>query len=496
MTKLGTQDESDKGSSSRLEAGLSKPRSGDEDAAPRSDADRLEAGASDEDMDGGEVEWEDAEYEDPKRLAAMRRKVMLSLLFTTAVVVIAVAMMVSMWEDARFFLYSDDKPEEIQLADYVEQNSDLQDLSNRYVKLFATPDQSTAVKVALGKNGVVTQRYRYMRMLEARNRMFVQTGLPVAEESEMMVLPGLNTRKLQGSFSGRVHRLSKLAFFRDLRAHYDALASVEVYPIPKDDWAKLGAKNGQSGAGLELRVKDDEQNKVVSTVVEQEDLFEVVLDPGAWMLQMGTKTWPTVEDATQAVQALGVPYFHVVPQRSAKSKEETLHLAAPNKLLYHTFWIRPASQSLESIKSELEKGRGVPLDHRSLELGAAVIERTRTFLVRPGDLAVDGSKLRFEAIARTAIPGFSVQEQKLVPWEWGEEGLVVSLDQVVELRLRRPVWVDEKSVILLDGSKPSEHWPFALGFVMLIGLAVVNLGMSVRLGRRWQVLSQIPGEAG
>lgn len=425
-----------------------------------------------------------------ERYRRLKRRLLFSTLFSGAVVVLALVMMGSMIDDLRYWLQDDAAPEEVALVDVIDKPEGLSPWQDHFVALSATPDASRAVKISLGRDGEVTEKLRFFRLLEAGNRVFVQTDLPVGQDagaSGEFQMSGLSTKTLPGRFVGRVHRLGELRFYEELRDHYNAMARPQLLSIPKSEWQGLGAEHN---LGRTLEVRDGDDSKTLT--LQASDRFEVVTLAPECMLQMGTKTWPKAEDAIAKVKELGFPFIHIpyqaTPLVGAKNPERVVQ--GVQKQLMHRFLLRAPQHRKTELLARLHEGIELPADNASLEVGAAVLPKRRIYSSKLDDLSVKENRLYVFPQSKVTSPGYDVVQGKLVERPWNAKGIEINLDEVQDIRVKRPVMATQNSLILLTGNLPSQQWPAALAFGILGLFVAGNLVMGRRFWRRYRELCE------
>lgn len=457
----------------------------DSDAPTAVSASGSGAGLSPEEM---EFVFEE-DHSDRARYKRLERRLLFSTFFSGAVVLFALGMMYSMLDDVRYWFQDDSAPQALEMVDVLDQGGSLAPWQDQYVALSGTPDALTAVKVSLGNEDKVTQKLRFFRLLEAGNRVFVQTDLQLDADSDSdFALGGVQTKKLPGRFVGRVHRLGEVSFYSSLRDHYNALARPEIFKLDRASWPELSGKN----LGLELSAQSTRDIKAPARRLQlaDSDKFEVLVLPSELEVQLGTKTWPSEASAIERVKSLGLPFVHLpykaLPLAGSKNPERVVQ--GVNKQQMHRFVLRPQGRSAKEIKAALQEGLEIPVDNARLEVGAGVHGRRHLYTVAIDKLQVQGEQLHFDPQSKVVSPGYELVDGQLQERSWGAQGLSIPLQEVAELRVRRPVMATENSMIVLTDSPPSKQWPTALAFGILAVFSVANVFMGLRFYRRYAQL--------
>lgn len=442
---------------------------------------------------------------DRARYRRLQRRLLFSTIFSGAVVLFALSMMYSMLDDVAYWFQDDAAPQELAMVDVLDQGGSLQPWQDHYVALSGTPDALTAVKVSLGNDDKVTQKLRFFRLLEAGNRVFVQTDLQLDADPESdFALGGVQTKKLPGRFVGRVHRLGEVSFYSSLRDHYNALARPEIFKLDRPSWPKLHGEN----LGQELSAQSTREPDAPARMLKlaDSDKFEVLVLPAELEVQLGTKTWPKEAAAIERVKSLGLPFAHLpykaLPLAGSKNPERVVQ--GVQKQQMHRFVVRPQGRSAKEIKAALEQGLEIPADNARLEVGAGVHGRRHLYTVAIDKLKVQGERMLFDPQSKAVSPGYELAGGQLRERKWGPQGLEIPLQEVAELRVRRPVMATENSMIVLTDSPPSKQWPTALAFGILAVFSVANVFMGFRFYRRYTQLRSAanddlevaPGEEG
>lgn len=423
------------------------------------------------------------------RYRRLKRRLLFSTIFSVGVVIFALGMMISMWGDLMYWLQDDAAPQEVALVDALDKGGSLEPYLDKFVALSATPDASTAVKISLGREGQVTEKLRFFRLLESGNRVFVQTDAPLGQSDDAEIkIGGLQTKKLPGRFVGRVHRLGAVRFYESLRDHYNALARPKFLTIPQAQWEKLGENN----LGKTLRVQGASGETEQSVTLEDADAFEVVAMASEWMVQLGTKTWPKEADAMARIKSIGLPFVHIpykaTPLAGSNNPEKVVQ--GVQKQLIHRFLVRPDNRSKAELLAQLHAGLDVPANNDSLEIGAAVLNRRRIYSAKIQDLRVSADKVSFLPTSKLTRLGYELEGDRLVPRALEQGWLNLPRQEVQEIRVKRPVMATEDSLILLTDNPPSAQWPAALAFGILGLFVIGNVIMGRRFYSRYRELSE------
>lgn len=353
--------------------------------------------------------------------AAEPRRPRRSPIIDLAVIGLGGYLLVWMFGDVRYFLQGSEPRDLGDAATLVEQGLP-DDLSEKYVVLRGTPDVQRAARMRLDDRTI-----GFLRIVEGGGRLFA--AIPRDEESA--------PNQFEGTFQGRMRKLSDSPSFAAIQQHFDAERIVEE----RDATAATLLAALQSKAGEGLRVADTTGNSI--TLGPRDSVTLVVEQPDA-QLQLGRNSFPSEAAAEAAVQSLGAPYF--------KPAEQT------NNLFYQFFARIPPGER-ESAQAKLSVAAVIPPDAKPADprVGVVVFPWTTSYLVPAGALSLQDGNFGFVP-GDNAKPGFVVQDGKLVPRPLQDGRLVLGPSEVRAVRLEQPVAVDPTGYLIEVGVHPRDRW--------------------------------------
>lgn len=330
-------------------------------------------------------------------------------------------LLVWMFGDVRYFLQGSEPRDLGDAAALVQKGLAAEDLSEQYVVLRGTPDVQHAARMKIKDRTI-----GFLRLVEGGGSLFAA----IPREGEAA------PNQFEGSFAGRMRRLSDSPNFPAIQQHFDAERIVEERDATAQ--ALLAALGSRSGDGLSLtdttgRTFELGPKDTVTIVVEQPDA----------QAQLGRTSFASAAEAEAAVAALGVPYFAPAEQTSN---------------LFYSFFLRLPPDQRAAAQAELAAAAASPPDAKPADprVGAVVIPWTTSHLVPAGGLAESGGKLSFVP-GDNARTGFVVQDNKLVPRPLQDGRLLVDPSEVRAVRLERPVLVDPSGYLIEVGVRPHDR---------------------------------------
>ena len=253
------------------------------------------------------------------------------------------------------------------------------------------------------------------------------------------------SNEFEGTFTGRMRRLSDIRMFPWIQQYFDGERIVETRDITREQLlAALDA--GKLGATEQL-----------SLSVDQPDA----------RIQLGRTSFTSRAAAEAAVQALGVPYYIPEDQSSAA---------------FYTFIARiPAEQRAAAQATLAAAGVATPASEKpDPRVGALVVPFFTTYLVPAGELRHEGDALSFPLGTDGTSPGHTVIDGKLVPRPLEDGRLKIDADLVRAAGRLQPVKVDPNGYIVLVDELPRDQWPtFVLWLVVLsvVGWNLTSLAL-------------------
>ena len=357
-----------------------------------------------------------------------------SPLIDVAVALFGGYLLVTMFGDVRYFLQGTTPTDLGEASALVEdglgESNALADHVDEYVTLRGTPDVQHAARARLGEKTI-----GYLRLIEGGGSLYAalpKTDVPASNEFE-------------GTFTGRMRRLSDIRMFPWIQQYFDGERIVETRDITREQLiAALDA--GKLGATEQL-----------SLSVDQPDA----------RIQLGRTSFTSRAAAEAAVQALGVPYYIPEDQSSAA---------------FYTFIARiPAEQRAAAQATLAAAGVATPASEKpDPRVGALVVPFFTTYLVPAGELRHEGDALSFPLGTDGTSPGHTVINGKLAPRPLEDGRLKIDADLVRAAGRLQPVKVDPNGYIVLVDELPRDQWPtFVLWLVVLsvVGWNLTSLGL-------------------
>ena len=373
------------------------------------------------------------------------------------VLVAATYLLITMFADFRYWL--GDEPLDLgEAADLVASGRlESGELDDAYIVMSGTPDVQN---VGRGKRGKWTPRItnpfarekeivRYLRITEASGGLFAVVPQQANAKSNAV----------EGRYQGRLTKLRTDRAFAWLTNYIDALELTVPVDHPNDAW--LAALRAAPGAGVELGGQSIAAAAQVRLVTQSSDI----------RLQLGKSSF-TEDAAAQAVAALGYPWIAQEPTGT-----------------FYRFIARiPESdraEALEALQAQDKADGSNPADPR---IGVVLFPLRAAFFAEVGALKVSADSIAFPYGENTTPRGFEVSDGKLVETSLSPDGLLtIPLAAVSAIRYERPIRVDPNGYIIQVGADPSSERMMGVLWLVVLGLAVVNmLSIVVWLRRRGQ----------
>lgn len=369
-----------------------------------------------------------------------------SPILSVVVTLLGVFLLWSMWADFRYWVNSDDAPRDLaSTRDIFVEGSFTEDFDNQYVVLEGTPDVQHAARMRTegGYTG-------YLRIVEAEGALFA--AIPREDQRA--------PDQFDARFQGRMRRLSELSNGKWVQQFFDAEEMMQIVEVDAESFVDALAGEGS----ITVPTIDGESLKLTA-----DDRIRLVVESPDAMVQLGKRTWRTLDDARAAVEALGLPFV----QHPGKHGH------------YHAFMIRADRSELETLAAKLNEGHEIPTDNSDPKLGAMVLPRSSTFVVSPDVVGPAGEgRIGFEYGDNKASPGYDLKDGQLVPRVVDGGKLAVEASRLSAVRVERPIRVDPEGYVIAVGEHPSGQRLEGLLFLIVLGLMAVNVTSLVATRRR------------
>lgn len=430
------------------------------ESASQSGEEALDLSDLDEKGVGGIV----AEYEggfDGRR--GSRRSGITSLL----VAALTVPLLISMYPDFRYAWQPSEPTNLGTAAEFVTEHGVPSGYYERHVTLEGTPDVRT-IAVARGPEETV----RFIRLMESDGQLMAVVRAPRNED------PTGQVATYPGHFSGRMTRLGSLGRrsiipwssaqqFRWLSDFYELEHVTQTVDSSIDHLLTALDVPGEPW------VIETEQGPV--TLDRHEGLVHLSVVEGDTLISLGGDSFGP-NAAKAAMNALGVPYTFESEADYGRpaTGDEAFKPARPRHRIIARL---DPDMSIDRVRAQLETFRQDDGRSEDIRAGVHVMPRSTTFVVAPNEITRSGDVLQ---IARAPIkPRYQVEGRALVPMDEGAHRLAeVPTDEVLEVRVEKPVQLDPNGYVIIDGERPGDRRHFGLMWVVIAAIAIVNVVMA------------------
>ncbi|MEM6992141.1 MAG: hypothetical protein AAF721_16645 [Myxococcota bacterium] len=355
--------------------------------------------------------------------------------FISAIVLtVAGYLLVTMFADFRYWLRSGEAIDLGDASDLVASGRlDSGDLHDQYVLLRGTPDVQHAARLTTKSNYV-----GYLRITEGSGSLFA--ALPRSKEEKVY-----NT--FEGSYQGRMTRLGTDRAFPWLEQFFGNEKLSQPIDRPTEAWLAALAAAGPGGA---LSVDGVE--------VAAGDQVRVVTDTPDVRVQLGRSSF-SASSAEQALAGLGYPWIAQDPTAT-----------------FYRFVARiPEAERAEALAALEKDAKNESENPADPAIGVVLLPLRAAYLAEAGMLRVSDSTLSFPYGDNTTSPGYDVKGAKLVERSLGEGGMKVAFDRISAVRYEQPIEVDPDGYIIEVGADPSSERMAGILWLVVLGLATVNL---------------------
>jgi hypothetical protein len=352
-----------------------------------------------------------------------------------------------MWLDFRYWLEPEQPVDLGHATEFVGPQGVPSGHHGRYVVLEGTPDVQNALR------GATRERYvGYLRITEGGGQLFAAVPRDKDESVDS---------RFAGRYAGRMLRLGSAPAYPWLEQYFAAENVVETVDASADALAE--ALRGASDDGLTV---ETERGPV--HLLPQGRVWLVVRRAVA-RVQLGAESFRNADQAEAAVAQLGYPY---------------LREAGSPTMPFHRFTVKIPEDARDAAERKLLGMLEQAPDPTDPKEGVSVLPMTATYGVPVDQLRLAGDTLVFPPGDNTSSPGYDVQGDRLVERPTEDKPMELPVSRVHAVRLDDPVTIDPDGYLIVVGAAPSSERIAGLAWLLVLGIALANVGSVAMAVRR------------